>query len=134
MEAPHTLNAHLQAQHLWERAAIGGLRCSTPMGVEVPLGLKGTDSAMPKPLITSSQVSQCAAMPKDILTTSNQSLTIPTSCIKISDCSQCSPTPWSGTHPRADPGTLSEEVLQLQMEMNTAMGQLLTTRASIDSH
>ena len=43
-------------------------------------------------------------------------------------------TPQSGTCPRADPGTLSEEVLQLQREMNAAMGQLLTTRASMGSH
>ena len=34
----------------------------------------------------------------------------------------------------ADPGALSEEVFWLQREMNVAMGQLLTTRASMDSH
>ena len=42
-------------------------------------------------------------------------------------------TPWSETHPRADPDVLSEEVLWLQRELNATMGWLLTTKASMDS-
>ena len=42
--------------------------------------------------------------------------------------------PPSKTYPGTDMGTLSDEVLQLQGEMNRAMGQLLTTRVSIDAH
>ena len=105
------------------------------MGVEDPLGPEGADSSAPKPLATSSQASQHMAMPDDIPTIVpiSHSQSLPPAP-KTPTVASIPSTPWSGTHPRADPGALSEEVLQLQREMNVAMGQMLTTRASMDSH
>ena len=45
-----------------------------------------------------------------------------------------SPTPQLQTPSRANPVDLTDEVLQLQREMNVAMEWLLTTKATMDSH
>ena len=83
-----------------------------PMGVEDPLSPEGPDSAMPKPLATSSQVSQHMAMSEDIPTTVPISHSpSPPPASKTLTVASVPSTPWSGPHPRADPGALSEEVL-----------------------
>ena len=68
----------------------------------------------PKPLHTSSQASQQVAMP-DITKPIDQT-TLPTKS------------------PGADAGTLPEEVILLQEEMNRTVGHLLVTRISQDAH
>ena len=132
---PHNVNVCIPAWHPWEEAAICSLGCSTPTRVEDPLGPGGADSATPKLMATSSQALQCATTSDDILTTipiSHSPFPPPTS--KTPTVASIPSTPWSEDHPRADPGALSEEVLWLQREMNMAMGWLLTTRVSMDSH
>ena len=102
--------------------------------VEDPLSLEGADSAMPKLMATSSQVFQHVALPDNILTTIPISHSpSPPPRLKTLIVTSVPFTPWLETCPRVDPGTLSEEALQLQREMNVAMGQLLTTRTSMDS-
>ena len=104
------------------------------MGVEDLLSQKGADLSAAKPLATSSQGLQCVAMPDDIPSTFPISHSpSPPHAPKTLIAASTPSTPQSGTHPRADPGTLSEEVLSLQREMSMAMGQLLTTRASMES-
>ena len=154
---PHiteTLNPHIQGALAWlqwtssapsmpvSQQSIPGRKLPSatlgvppPTGVEYPLSLEGVDSAMPKLMATSSQALQHMAMPGDILITipiSNSPSLPPVS--KTPTVASIPSAPSSEDCPRADPGTLSEEVLQLQREMNAAMGQLLTTRASMDSH
>ena len=46
----------------------------------------------------------------------------------------CTPTNLPTKTPGADTGALPTEVILLQEEMNNAMGCLLTTRASVDTH
>ena len=108
-----------------------------PTEVEDPLCPEGADSSVYKLLATSTQALQHMAMPmpNDIPTTVpiSHSLSPPPASKTLTAASVPS-IPQSGIHPRADPGALSEEVLQLQREMNAAMGWLLTTRASMDSH
>ena len=84
---------------------------------------------------TSSQVLQCVATPNSVLTTIpiSHSPSLPPASKTLTVASVPSALQ-SEAHPRADPGTLPEEVLRLQREMNAAMGQLLATRASMDSH
>ena len=109
---------------------MGDLGCSSH-----PLGLEGADSPTPKPLATSSQALQDMTMPEDILITVpiSHSPSLPPVSETLILASVPS-APQSGTHPRAGPDTLSEEVLQLQREMNVAMDWLLTTRAFMVSH
>ena len=148
-----TLNLHIQGaldrlQWTFPTTSIPIFQHSTPrrklplvalgapptMGAEDPLGLERADLATPKPLATSSWVLQHMAMPEDIPTTVPISHSpSPTPASQTLTAASIPSTPWSGTHPRAGPGILSEEVLQLQREMNVGMGQLLTTKASMDS-
>ena len=105
-----------------------------PIRVEDPLSLEGADSAMPKLMATSPSALQHMAMPDDILTTvpiSHSPSLLP--ALRTPTAASSPTTPWSESHPSTDPGVLSEEVLQLQREMNAAMGWPLTTRATMDS-
>ena len=75
------------------------------------------------------------AMPNDIhISVPISHLSSPPPVLKSLTVASIISTPQSETHPRADLGALSEEVLQKQGEMNVAIGQLLKTRASMDSH
>ena len=67
---------------------------------------------MPEPLATSSQASQCAAMPDDIPTTVliSHSPSLPP-VLKTLTVASITSTPQPGTYLRADPGALSEVVL-----------------------
>ena len=55
-------------------------------------------------------------------------------CQKVLTVASIAFTLQSETHPIADLGALSEDILLLQGEMNATMGWLLTTRASMDTH
>ena len=83
------------------------------------------------PVAASSQVSPQAARPdKAIPISHSPTLTQVSETPKMTSV----PTaPQFGTHPEMDPNALSDEVLQLQEEMNRAMGCFLTTRASMDT-
>ena len=85
-------------------------------------------------MATSLQVLQWAAMPDDPLNTVPISHSpSPPPASKTLTVASIPSTPQSEAHLRADPGALLEEVLRLQREINVAMGQLLTTRATMDS-
>ena len=116
--SPHNFIACLPAQNPQEEAAICGLGCSNPTGVEDPLELEGADSAMPEPMATSLQVLQCTTIPDNIHISVpiSYSLSLPPVSISPTGTSIAS-TPQSETHPRADLGTQSEEVHCLQREM-----------------
>ena len=94
-----------------------------PTGIEDLLSLEQADSDAPKLMATSSQVSQHVATPNDILATIPISHSpSPPPASKTLTAANILSAPQSQTHPRADPNTLSEEVLHLQREMNTARG------------
>ena len=79
------------------------------MGVEDPLSPEGADSSMPEPLATSSQASQDVATPDDIpITVAISHSPSPPPASKTLTAANVLSSPWSGTHPRADPDTLSE--------------------------
>ena len=65
---------------------------------------------------------------------SYQPLNISANCAKIKEGAGTFPIPQLQASPRAVPAGLPEEVLQLQGQMNAALEQLLTTRATMDSH
>ena len=93
----------------------------TSAALRAPHSAKMEDSSMP--VATSSQASPWVAMPED---------TVP-----ISQAPEVASTPTSlptKTPTGADTDVLPAEVIQLQEEMNMAMGWLITTRASMDAH
>ena len=92
----------------------------TSMALEAPSPSKAEDSS--KPVATSSQASLCVAMP-DITKPINQTLKV-----------ACTPTTLPAKIPGADTNALHGNVILLQVEMNRAMGNLLTTRSSLDAH
>ena len=102
--------------------------------VEDPLGLEGMDSATPDPMATSSQASLGEVMLEHApnIVQGNHSPSQPT-ISKTPDMASISPSPQSWP-PRASPTGLTNEVLWLQREMNAALEQLLTTRATLNSH
>ena len=76
-----------------------------------------------------------AVMPEDIpsITDISHSPSPPT-MPKIPEVTSTFPIPQPQVLPRVDPARLPDEVLQLQWQMNVALEQLLTTRATRDSH
>ena len=94
------------------------------------LGLERTDSVMLEPIATSSQASlQGSAHDDNINATPlswSPSLTPTSEAHKVVYV----PTALQSEIP---PGALSDEIFQLQREMNTAMGWLLTTWATLDA-
>ena len=79
---------------------------------EDPLGLEGTDSAIPYLMATSSQASPHAVMPENIPNIIQVSHSSPLhTVLKTLKAASISPTPQSQAPPRADPADLSDEVL-----------------------
>ena len=98
---------------------------------EDPLRPDRPDLAMPKPVATSQQASLQAARPDEAIPISHfPSSTLMSETPKVTSVPA---TPQPRTCPGTDPSVLSNEVLQLQEEMNRAMGHLLKTRASMDA-
>ena len=96
------------------RSASVALDSPPSIGVEDPLSIARADSAMPKLMAPSSQVSQQAAMPNDTLNTmpiSHSPSLHPVSKTLTVASIPCAA--WSEAFPRADPGALSKEVLRL---------------------
>ena len=126
-----TLNLHIQgaleqlqqtlpatsmpvSQHSTPRRKLPSMALGAPppTRVEDPLGLEGADSSAAELLPTSSQALQHMAMPDDIPTTVLISHSpFPPPASKTLTVASIPSTPQSGTHPRADQGTLSKEVL-----------------------
>ena len=99
--------------------------------VEDPLGSKGPVLAAPKPVATYQLVSPQADMLEDTVPSSHSSPT--TLAPETSKVASVPTILASKTSTRDDTGALPDEVLHLQGEMNTAMGQLFMTRASMDA-
>ena len=102
---------------------------------EDPLGLKGMDLAIHDVMATCLQVSPYAVMPENIpsITQVSHSPSPPTMPRSL-EVASTSPTPQLQAPSRADPANKGYEVFQLQGEMNTALEQLLMTKATMDSH
>ena len=88
--------------------------------------------AVPRLVATCQQASPETAMPGDAIPISH--LPSPTLVPETPEVASIPNALQSKTHLGTVSGTLSDEVLQIQEEMNRAMGQLLTTRVSIDAH
>ena len=102
----------------------------TSMALGAPPSARAEDSS--KAVATSPLVLPQVAVPDDTVTSGHSS---PTTLIAETPEAASIPTaPPSKTPSGADMGVLSDEVLQLQREMNRAMGHLLMTRVSIDTH
>ena len=100
-----------------------------------PLSLEEMDSAVPDLMATSSQVSLGEVLPEHIPSIVQVSHSLsPPAVSKTLDTASSSPSPQSRAPPRVDPVNLPDEVLQLQGEMNTALEQLLMTKATLNSH
>ena len=102
------------------------------IGVDIPLWLDRPISAMPKLVATSQQVLPPAARPDKTIPISHS--TSPSLASETPKVTSVPAIPQPETCPGMDLSSLSDKVLQLQGEMNRAMGHLPTTRASIDAH
>ena len=91
---------------------------SLALGVSSPTRVE--DSS--KLVTTSSQASPQVAMPDN-----NKPIIQPPEAV-------CTPTTLPNKTPGADTGDLPKEVILLQEEINSAIGHVLMTRASIDAH
>ena len=94
-----------------------------PTRAEDPLSLKGTDSAVHGLMATSLQASPCAVMPENILSIMqvSHSPSLPAMPRSL-EVASIFPTLQSQTPSRDNPADLTDEVLQLQEEMNVAFG------------
>ena len=101
------------------------------IGSEDPFSKERADSAAPEPMATSSQVSLWVATIDNTIPISHFPSLTPT--LETPKVDGVPTTLQSDTHLGATSGTLSDEVLWIQGEMNTAMGWLLTTRSSMDA-
>ena len=99
---------------------------------EDPLRLDRPVLATLKPVATSQQSSLQAARPDKAVPISHlPSLTLVSEPPKVTSIPAAQQP---GTHPGMDPSALSNKVLQMQEEMDRAMGDLLTTRVSMGAY
>ena len=85
-----------------------------------------------RPIATFPQASSGVVLPDETMPISHLYPTTPVP--ETPRAASIPATPPSNTSPEDDTGTLPEEVMHLQGEMNRIMGWLLMTRASMDTH
>ena len=107
------------------------LEDSTPKSL-MSMALEARAENSSKLVGTFPQVSPWVALPDNIEPISHSSPMTPV--LEAPGAASIPATLPSKTSTGDDMGTLPKEVLHLQGEMNRIMGQLLTTRASIDTH
>ena len=113
----------------------GTLGDQPPSQMKDLLGLEETDLPLHIPMATSPQGLLGNATPRDSSAIVQVSHSLSLTTASKSPGVTSTPSDHQPQAPaRAGPSYIPQEVAQLQKEMNTALGQLLTTKAALESH